>query len=587
MTGGLRTAEVDGYVSAQSGSPDRRPPPPIEGTSGTPLLDEQTLRTLSGHQVSAPHLYTPEVAASSGKPPSATSSDIQAEVRRQLHEVMLLRDEENAALRSRVELLASENQALRQEIAGQLYSSETALRSEGQGGFPGLSWFGRGIGSLMSGVSSPKPFSPSSRFLSFRPPPPPRPNHPSPGFEVPAPPQDVSVGMSEHQVPEGFRVQPPEPNQHSNPGGITTSKPVKRMLSFEPAFRESVVTPEVSTPVRPPEPPVAPDGPNSSTVGPDPLNVVLTGMAQLQGVVAGLAAAPKSIPKQETIKPGVNNLPELPSPGPEACLQFADWLHSSKPALSDVSDSSEEFWEMILRESGEWYTRHIKLDPITRLTDRPKPSEEVLNPRWARVSRRIETMVLAAAPSQVRDEISAARVTGLLAVISRLYVIYSPGGLGEREIGLRHIQDPSPGSGVRDTIDLLRRWRRWCDRMIELGGTVPDSALRVKALDRITRVVLQGHPDVAFRVNLMRASLQIDSTPSDHKVDQLHAQLLAELEALNHRSPPKEGDKAKDSNQGASAKVKGVEATESAGSPKNPKPAVHVLYEPERLQERS
>ena len=72
------------------------------------------------------------------KPPSATSSDIQAEVRRQLHEVMLLRDEENAALRSRVELLASENQALRQEIAGQLYSSETALRSEGQGGFSGF-----------------------------------------------------------------------------------------------------------------------------------------------------------------------------------------------------------------------------------------------------------------------------------------------------------------------------------------------------------------------------------------------------------------------------------------------------------------
>ena len=54
-TGGLRTAEVDGYVSAQSGSPDRRPPPPMEGTSSTPLLDEQTLRTLSGHQVSAPH----------------------------------------------------------------------------------------------------------------------------------------------------------------------------------------------------------------------------------------------------------------------------------------------------------------------------------------------------------------------------------------------------------------------------------------------------------------------------------------------------------------------------------------------------
>ena len=56
---------------------------------------------------------------------------------------------------------------------------------------------------------------------------------------------------------------------------------------------------------------------------------------------------------------------------------------------------------------------------------------------------------------------------------------------------------------MRDTIDLLRKWRRWNFRMVELGGTVPDSAIRVKALDRITRTVLQGHHDVAFRVNLL------------------------------------------------------------------------------------
>ena len=191
---------------------------------------------------------------------------------------------------------------------------------------------------------------------------------------------------------------------------------VQRSLNFDTSAEAPTPLPErlqVSFP-RPPDVPEVP----LDNASQDPLNVVLTGMAQLQGVVAGLAASPKAIPKQETIKPGVPNLPDLPSPGPEACLQFADWLHASKPALFDVSDSSEEFWDKILKESGEWYAHHVKLDPISRLTDRPKPSDDVSNPRWARVSRRMETMVLAAAPAVARDEISAARVTGLLAVVA-------------------------------------------------------------------------------------------------------------------------------------------------------------------------
>eukprot|EP00439_Symbiodinium_sp_Y106_P029796 s3022_g3.t1 len=566
------TGEADGYASAQSGSPDtRRPPPPVTPSPTTPLLDERALQTLSGHQVAAPHLYAPEAPMSGGKPPSATSSDIQAEVRRQLQEVMLARDEENAALRSRLDVLISENQVLRQEIAGQMYSSEAVGRSESHGAFNSLGWIGRGIGNFMSGVASPKPFSPVTRLMAFRPPPPPHPSSSTSGLEVPV--SSGEPGMrTELRTFEAPKTQIVESPTASGMVHNVDLQPTQRALDFSTVARETPSRGAEPGHPRPPEPSGTSEAPHSSPPAPDPLNVVLTGMAQLQGVVAGLAASPKAIPKQETIKPGVTSLPELPEPGPEACLKFADWLHASKPALSDVSDSSEEFWDMILKESSEWYAKHIKLDPITRLTDRPKVSEGISNPRWARVSRRIETMVLAAAPSQVRDEISAARVTGLLAVISRLYVIYSPGGLGEREIGLRNIQEPTAGSGVRDTIELLRRWRRWCDRMVELGGTVPDSALRVRALDRITKAVLHGHPDVAFRVNLMRASLQIDSTPSDHKVDQLHAQMLAELEALNHRVSTKDPDKAKDSNPSAAPKIKGVEPSDNTGSPKNPKP---------------
>ncbi|CAE7249905.1 GIP [Symbiodinium sp. CCMP2592] len=89
--------------------------------------------------------------------------------------------------------------------------------------------------------------------------------------------------------------------------------------------------------------------------------------------------------------------------------------------------------------------------------------------KWGRVSRRIEGMILAAAPSAVRQEVSAARISGLLNVVCRLYCIYGPGGLAERELGLRSIQDPPTASTTQEAIDHLRRWRRRCQRMSELG----------------------------------------------------------------------------------------------------------------------
>ena len=73
-------------------------------------------------------------------------------------------------------------------------------------------------------------------------------------------------------------------------------------------------------------------------------------------------------------------------------------------------------------------------------------------------------------------------------------------------------------------------------------------------------------PSQAFRVNLTRAARQVDTNPDDGKVEQLHAQMLGELEAIIHRTGSKEQEKAKDA---PSAKIKGVE--DPNGLPKNPK----------------
>ncbi|CAE7252421.1 GIP [Symbiodinium sp. CCMP2592] len=110
--------------------------------------------------------------------------------------------------------------------------------------------------------------------------------------------------------------------------------------------------------------------------GLDPMTVVLSGMAQLQSVVQEMAS-PKNTQKPEVIKPGVVSLPELPPHGPESCLSFADWLHASKPALADISDTSETLWTTTIAEAQEWYAGYLKLDPLGRLTAKPKASDEL------------------------------------------------------------------------------------------------------------------------------------------------------------------------------------------------------------------
>ena len=306
----------------------------------------------------------------------------------------------------------------------------------------------------------------------------------------------------------------------------------------------------------------------------DPLSVVLTGMAQLQGLVTDIATSPKASQRAEVIKPGVSSLPDLPPLGGDACLAFSDWLHNARPALGDVSDNSEELWSMVVVEATAWYNAYVRLDPLGRLTSKPEASAELGQARWQRLSRRIETMILQATPPSVKEEISSARVSGLLPLMCKLFVLYGPGSLNEREIGLRNIQDPPAGTNVQDTIEHLRKWRRWCARMTELGGVLPDCALQVKAITKISKAALLQNPEVSFRVSLSGASLQVDLNPDNEKVLKLHAQILSELEAIHHRVPKeKEGDRDKGRDGAAQAKIKRVEAATPAltPAPKTPK----------------
>ena len=120
------------YASVRSSS-DRLPPaPPPEVPPQAPLFDVPTLVRLQQLQENAPLLYpvpSPEfsnyrpasepidqrlsVDRDAPRPPSTSSSELQAEVRRQLNEILATRDEESRRLRAQVEALSMENHSLR------------------------------------------------------------------------------------------------------------------------------------------------------------------------------------------------------------------------------------------------------------------------------------------------------------------------------------------------------------------------------------------------------------------------------------------------------------------------------------------
>ena len=603
------------YASVRS-STDRPPPPPMEvHPPSAPLFEPRVLERMQRLHESAPLFYPGEPAMSSSppRPPSTSSSDVQAEVRRQLLEMMAIRDEESRRLRAQVEALSMENRSLRLQAEATV---QPEMRPSRQGqvpkrGLPGLGWIGRGLGTLMG---QPRP----SSCLDLA-------TIPSSKKQAQFPTAlDFPVGGTQPSLPKGAlsnvelrpmpaadadpRLGTPSglaPSQAHNPGqaGAVLSAahapyrppPPGGLMQGEPGFEVQRGVGDLGVgvgqarmyehgcpagpgTVQPLPPPVQAGEAPGETVGPedlgnpklDPLDVVLTGMAQLQSVVTELTS-PKASGKPEVIEPGVTSLPDLPSHGPESSLAFADWLHASKPALADVSDTSEELWQRTVDEATSWYNQYLRMDPLSRLTAKPEASPELSQNKWARVSRRIETMIIAAAPKEIREEVSASRTSGLLPLVSRLFVIYGPGTLMERELGLKHIAEPPVGTTVLETVEILRRWKRWCARMTELGGVLPDPSIQVRALTKATKTVLIQNPEVAFRINLIRASLQIDVTPDNTKVAKLHAQILAELEATAHR-----GDKAKagEREQGSQvpAKVKGVEAqAHTPANPTNPK----------------
>ena len=224
-----------------------------------------------------------------------------------------------------------------------------------------------------------------------------------------------------------------------------------------------------------------------------------------------------------------------------APIDYNDWLLCLGPQMSDLSSSSEEWWRVTVSAAREWYEQHQLLSPIARLSHYPQPTQEMTQQKWARVERRASSLLMAAIPDQLREEVVASKSVNALGILAKGMQLYQPGGLAERSAILSSLESPAEASSVTSAISTLRRWLRWKRRAEELKVGLPDPTILVRGLGKLVKRILQNMPDLNFRLSLVRNTLMIDTVPSHESVSRYSEHLLAELEQSGHQAKKKDG----------------------------------------------
>ena len=240
-------------------------------------------------------------------------------------------------------------------------------------------------------------------------------------------------------------------------------------------------------------------------------------------------------------------------------IDLGDWLALIEPMMSDLTSTSSEWWQTLMTEAYDWYQRHLQLQPLDRINHNPTPSAELARPKWSRLEKRASTMLLMAVPEGQREDLISSKRLTALGIVCQLLVIYQPGGLAEKELILRSLEQPIETSNLPEAVQSLRKWMRWRRRASDLKICEPDPFILLKGLNRIIRKPLESHRDLSFRISLARSTLQVDATPTSSSITSFALHLLDEFEQVVHQESAQTGKKKPEAEKVKTLKAKKVE----------------------------
>ena len=163
-----------------------------------------------------------------------------------------------------------------------------------------------------------------------------------------------------------------------------------------------------------------PPQPSAST--PSPLDVLITGMSQLQQVLL----KQKTGDNMDLEVKGVQELPKLPEYTPETgATDFQDYLYLTEQQVGSLASGATEWWQKTLGVAQKAYGEYQSLSPMKRLSVRAVLPEELKEDKYKKLERKVASLVLSSLPKGVRDELVAHRVQGLHQILFRLVVVFS------------------------------------------------------------------------------------------------------------------------------------------------------------------
>ena len=269
------------------------------------------------------------------------------------------------------------------------------------------------------------------------------------------------------------------------------------------------------------------------------LEKVAEGLHQLQQVQLDKMDKGSADEAPEQCKPGTTTLPPLPAPnGNESRVALQDWLEVIDGPLRDISDSSSWWWDSVKKRACDRYRVWVASGPYERLAHKPPTAEDLEKGKFSRLSARTAGMLLQAMAETVRAEMVARSITrSPVALLFRLYTMYQPGGESEKAYILQYLVTPPKAQTAVEMVATLRQWERMLLRADNLSIAKPDPSLLVRGLNALVGDVWAKDRDVTFRTQLVKSRLGVDVSPTWESALQLHQHLRAEAENMVHALP--------------------------------------------------
>ena len=222
-----------------------------------------------------------------------------------------------------------------------------------------------------------------------------------------------------------------------------------------------------------PEKEEIPDGNAGLGSQPDGMQGILSGMMKLMQGMQAMQTQILDVKRQkdlEVVKSGIVELPKLQEwKADTAPLDLTDWFLSIEPAMGDLSDGSQQWWDGMLCAAKSWYSTHLEKTPLERVVHRPEAPPELREVRYQRLEKRVAALLMAAIPVSQQEEVIAGKEINTISILGKLMLSYQPGGLTEKAAILHALDSPEEAQGLTQAVMGLRRWLRWHRRAGDVG----------------------------------------------------------------------------------------------------------------------